>query len=173
MACSAIGMMNDHALRVEASLLYLPSLVPSQQPSRLASTGMQSSCLPAVAPPEEPSGVGGPASGLLCRTPDSGSNQAGSPQKALRLPSPLNQLPWDIAQDQFGAQGADFIEVMGALLVRLAQDQFASYSIDSNGDPYQVGGMEAQYQLESAAEWSGGGGQAGYASGISSTGASP
>ena len=95
------------------------------------------------------------------------------PQKALRLPSPLNQLPWDIAQDQFGAQGADFIGVMGALLVRLAQDQFASYSIDSNGDPYQGGGMEAQYQFESAAEWSGGGGQAGYASGISSTGASP
>jgi hypothetical protein len=38
------------------------------------------------------------------------------PPKALRLPSPLNQLPWDIAQDQFGAQGADFIGVMGALL---------------------------------------------------------
>src|ERR1700722_18257264 len=81
MECSAVGMMNDHALRVEASLLYLSSLVPSQQPSRLASTGMQSACLPAVAPPEEPSVVGGPASGLLCRTPDSGSNQAGSSPK--------------------------------------------------------------------------------------------
>jgi hypothetical protein len=62
---------------------------------------------------------------------------------------------------------------MGTLLARFAQDQFAGYCIDSNGDPYQVGGMEAQYQFESVAEWSGGGGQAGHASGISSTGASP
>ena len=47
------------------------------------------------------------------------------PQKCAAIAFPLNQLPWDIAQDQFGAQGADFIGVMGALLVRLAQDQFA------------------------------------------------
>ena len=62
------------------------------------------------------------------------------PKKALRLPSPLHQLPWDIAQDQFGAQGADLIGVMGALLVRFAQDKFAGYCIDSNRDPYQIGG---------------------------------
>src|SRR5580692_707574 len=93
MACSAIGIVNDHALRVEASLLYLPSLVPSQQPSRLASTGMQPACLPAVAPPEEPSGVGGPASGLLCRTPDSGSNQAGSPPKSAAIAFPFESTP--------------------------------------------------------------------------------
>jgi len=36
----------------------------------------------------------------------------------LRVPAPLNQLPWDLAKDQFGPQGADFIGVMGALLVR-------------------------------------------------------
>src|ERR1700723_3123346 len=89
MECTAVGMMNDHALRVEASLLYLPSLVPSQQPSRIASTGMQSACLPAVAPPEEPGGVGGPASGLLCRTPDSGSNQAGSSPKSAAIAFPF------------------------------------------------------------------------------------
>ena len=41
----------------------------------------------------------------------------------LELPSPLNQLPWDIAQDEFGAKGADFIGVMGALLLRAAQSQ--------------------------------------------------
>ena len=33
----------------------------------------------------------------------------------LRMPPPLNQLPWDVAKDQFGPQGADFIGVMGAL----------------------------------------------------------
>ena len=81
----------------------------------------------------------GSASGLLSRTPDSESKQAGSPQKALRLASPLNQLPWDIAQDQFGAQGADFVGVMGSILVRFAQEEFTVYCIDSNADPYQIG----------------------------------
>src|SRR5271165_2358828 len=49
----------------------------------------------------------------------------------LRLPAPLNQLPWAVAKDQFGAQGTDFIGVMGALLARSAKDQFRAYAIDS------------------------------------------
>src|SRR5216684_7595554 len=48
----------------------------------------------------------------------------------LRLPAPLNQLPWDLAKDQFGAQGADFIGVMGALMIRTAKDRFRAYLID-------------------------------------------
>jgi DNA-binding transcriptional LysR family regulator len=40
------------------------------------------------------------------------------------MPAPLNQLPWDVAKDQFGPQGTDFIGVMGALMVRAAKDQF-------------------------------------------------
>src|SRR6266700_3186254 len=35
----------------------------------------------------------------------------------LRMPPPLDQLPWDLAKDLFGPQGADFIGVMGTLLV--------------------------------------------------------
>jgi hypothetical protein len=46
------------------------------------------------------------------------------------MPAPLNQLPWDLAKDQFGSQGADFIAVMGALMVRSAKDQFRAYLID-------------------------------------------
>jgi hypothetical protein len=53
------------------------------------------------------------------------------PPEPLRLPAPLNQLPWDVAQDQFGVQGADFMGVMGALLVRATQDQFRAYRVDS------------------------------------------
>ena len=49
----------------------------------------------------------------------------------LRLPSPLSQLPWDLAQDQFGVQGADFLGVMGTLLLHAAQDQFKAYPPDS------------------------------------------
>src|ERR1022692_950715 len=42
--------------------------------------------------------------------------QTPSPPEPLRMPAPLNQLPWDVAKDQFGPQGADFIWVMGALI---------------------------------------------------------
>ena len=48
----------------------------------------------------------------------------------LRMPAPLNQLPWDVAKDQFGLQGADFIGVMGALIVRTAKDQIRPYLAD-------------------------------------------
>src|SRR5271168_4704706 len=51
----------------------------------------------------------------------------------LRMPAPLNQLPWDVAKDEFGPQGADFIGVMGALIVRFAKDQIRPYTIDSTG----------------------------------------
>lgn len=53
------------------------------------------------------------------------------PPEPLRLPAPLNQLPWDVAKDQFGTLGADFIGVMGALLLRTAKDQFLPYPLDS------------------------------------------
>src|SRR5271170_5266701 len=53
----------------------------------------------------------------------------------LRLPAPLNQLPWDFAKDQFGRQGADFIAVMGALMVRTAKDEILRYLIDPAGVP--------------------------------------
>ena len=49
------------------------------------------------------------------------------------MPAPLNKLPWDVAKDQFGTQGADLIGLMGALLVRTAKDQFRAYVVDSTG----------------------------------------
>src|SRR5213593_2705980 len=48
--------------------------------------------------------------------------QARSPEP-LRLPPPLNRLPWDIAQDQFGVEGTDFIGILSTVLLRAAQDQ--------------------------------------------------
>jgi len=61
---------------------------------------------------------------------DQRAAQAQSPPEPLRLPAPLNRLPWDLAKDQFGAQVADFIGVMGALMIRSAKDQFRAYLID-------------------------------------------
>jgi hypothetical protein len=48
---------------------------------------------------------------------DRRATQTPSPPEPLRLPPPLNQLPWWFAKDQFGSQRADFIGVMGALMV--------------------------------------------------------
>jgi hypothetical protein len=48
-----------------------------------------------------------------------------------RLPRPLERLPWDIAQDEFGVQGADFIGEFGRLLVGHVQDQRAAQVLDS------------------------------------------
>src|SRR5271157_1325449 len=61
---------------------------------------------------------------------DRRATQAQQPPEPLRLPAPLNQLPWDVAKDQFGPQGADFIGVMGALIVRVAKDQIRPYLLD-------------------------------------------
>jgi hypothetical protein len=57
------------------------------------------------------------------------------PSEPLRLAAPLSQLPWDIAQDEFGVKGADFIGVMGALLLQATQDQFRAYRVDSKAVP--------------------------------------
>lgn len=55
------------------------------------------------------------------------------PAEPLRMPKPLNRLPWDVAKDQFGAEGADFIGVLGTLLLGVAKDQFRPYFIDLTG----------------------------------------
>jgi len=57
------------------------------------------------------------------------------PPEPLRLPAPLNRLPWDLAKDEFGPKGADFIGVMGALLVRSTKDQFRAYVLDPTRVP--------------------------------------
>lgn len=48
----------------------------------------------------------------------------------LRVPAPLNRLPWDLAKDQFGSQSADFLAVMSSLLLRAAEDQIRPYLTD-------------------------------------------
>lgn len=51
----------------------------------------------------------------------------------LRIPALLNQLPWDLAKDEFGGKGADFIALACALLTRTAKDQSFIYPIDPEG----------------------------------------
>ncbi len=56
------------------------------------------------------------------------------PPKPLRLPTPLSELPWDVAHEEFGSKGADFVGAMGALLLRAVKDQFGGQVIDLNND---------------------------------------
>ena len=53
----------------------------------------------------------------------------------LRVPAPLNQLPWDLAKDQFGPQGTDFIGIMASLIVRTMKDQIHPYLTDPTAVP--------------------------------------
>src|SRR6516225_2034607 len=55
------------------------------------------------------------------------------PPEPLRLPPPLSRLPWDIAQDQFGVQGTDFIGILSTVLLRATQDQFRAYHVELAG----------------------------------------
>lgn len=65
----------------------------------------------------------------------------------LRLPAPLGRLPWDLAQSQFGVQGADFIGVMGTLLLQATQSQFEVYPVDSRIDADTLLPPVAQSQI--------------------------
>jgi hypothetical protein len=40
-----------------------------------------------------------------------------------RMPPLLARLPWDLAKDEFGPQGTDFIGAFGRLLVGVAKDE--------------------------------------------------
>jgi hypothetical protein len=51
--------------------------------------------------------------------------------RAPRMPRPLDRLPWDLAQDEFGTQGSEFIGAFGRLLVRSAQDERRTQMLDS------------------------------------------
>jgi len=61
---------------------------------------------------------------------DQRATQTESPAEPMRVPAPLDRLPWEFAKDEFGSQRADFIGVMGALMVRTAKDEFRAYLVD-------------------------------------------
>ena len=46
---------------------------------------------------------------------------ASAEPEPLRVPVPLNKLPWYIAKDEFGGKGADFIAVLSKILLSAAK----------------------------------------------------
>jgi len=51
------------------------------------------------------------------------SQEEGAVLEPLQLPPPLSHLPWDMAQDEFGPVGTDFLGHLGRVLLRWGQDQ--------------------------------------------------
>lgn len=51
------------------------------------------------------------------------TQRAADPRSApMRVPAPLSRLPWDIAKDEFGAQGTDFLAGFGRVLLATGKD---------------------------------------------------
>ena len=57
------------------------------------------------------------------------------PPQSMRLPAPLSDLPWDIAQEELGVKGAAFVGIMGGLMLRSLKDQIKRQSVDLSEDP--------------------------------------
>lgn len=55
----------------------------------------------------------------------------GEPVDPLELPPPLNELPWDVAQKQFGVKGTDFLGQFGRVLLKGAKKQLPDQLADS------------------------------------------
>lgn len=51
-----------------------------------------------------------------------------------RVPPPLTRLPWELAQEEFGSVGADFLASLGRLLVIHAKDEMRAEVADSKGE---------------------------------------
>ena len=74
------------------------------------------------------------------------SNAKRAPEP-LRLPHPLSNLPWDIAQDEFGVKGADFIGIMSSVMLGAAKKQSSREIIDSTRHPATLSPLTAKKQF--------------------------
>ena len=92
------------------------------------------------------------------------------PPPPLRLRAPLNQLPWDIAQSEFGPQDADFIGIMAALLLHETQSEIAASRVEIRAVAEKLRPPGAQSPIPPVAYLPGSGAEAeSHATGISPT----
>lgn len=71
--------------------------------------------------------------------------RAGVPERDVseaRHPPPLDRLPWDLAKDEFKAQGCDFLEVFGRVLLAGVKDEIREHvaviTLEMRGHPAWV-----------------------------------
>ncbi len=50
-----------------------------------------------------------------------------------RVPAPLDELPWDLAQEEFGSIGADFMASFGRKVLGQAKDQSRAEELEDKG----------------------------------------
>ena len=89
------------------------------------------------------------------RNPDYGlawriDKKANDEQKAREPPAataPLDRLPWDLAKDEFGVQGAEFIGSFGRLLRQDVKDQMGRYFLENKGELHRLVERDAKDQL--------------------------
>ena len=122
---------------------------------------------PPSSPPVQPGRSSPPAPSS---PPTSSPPISSRPPAPLRLRAPLNQLPWDIAQSEFGPQGADFIGVMAGLLLHETQSKIAAYRVEIMAVTEKLQPAGAQSPIPPPAYLPGSGGEvAGDATGIAPT----
>lgn len=56
----------------------------------------------------------------------------------LWVGAPLDRLPWDVAQDEFGPQGADFIAILGRVLLQAGQDAMRAHVAETTEESARV-----------------------------------
>ncbi len=122
---------------------------------------------PPSSPPVQPGRSSPPAPSS---PPTSSPPISSRPPAPLRLRAPLKQLPWDIAQSEFGPQGADFIGVMAGLLLHETQSKIAAYRVEITAVMERLRPPCAQSPIPPDAYLPGSGVEAeSHATGISST----
>jgi len=58
-----------------------------------------------------------PGHALAWRARQRGEQSVREPVAPLRVPAPLDRLPWEAMQEEFGVQGTDYLAGLGRLLV--------------------------------------------------------
>lgn len=64
-----------------------------------------------------------------------------------RVPPPLDRLPWELAQEEFGVIGADFMASLGRRVIDYAKDQSRAKAYGSTGESDKYDVVVAKDQL--------------------------
>jgi hypothetical protein len=81
------------------------------------------------------------------RARERAARNASEPVEPPELAAPLSQLPWTLAQEEFGVAGADFLGSMGRLLVKHAKDEIRVQVRAATEEVPQVGPVGAKDEI--------------------------
>ena len=129
-------LKHHHARGPEETVCDLPAVVPAGPASRNLPACLRESGMPGVAAAENPSRLAPPEPRLryrLAHRPTRGADTI--PARTVAHARPVEPTTLGCRERPVGPQGADFIGVMGALMVRSAKDQFRAYRIDPTRPP--------------------------------------